>query len=1127
MKNWILPVLALVATGSAFAQTLIPEYHSPLPVRGALINTSIVQPDGKVLLGGEISFFGTQRVHGIIRLNTDGTIDNTFDPEIPGDLFVHEIEFQSTGNILVLASTFESPNDRFYPKASLYKFSSTGDLIDQIDDLEPVQRFTVQTDDKVLVPGTKLTRYNADFSPDDAFNEAIAINGTVNDIQQTGSSLLVAGRFSEVNGVTKNDIVKIDLDGNVDNSFDTGTGTNDNVGSLTILPNGKILIGRAYINSFNGTGAAGTVRLNADGSRDMTFNSFSSNGPISEIFVNGNDVYVGSFKTIDFQTKDWLLKLADNGSPDLSFTPVELQGAGSILLFIALGPDGIVINNAHKSANEFGIARYDYSGNQITSFKPQVGRFGLIVTAERYNDKLYVGGDFIKLDGFTTYGVGRLNENGTVDQNFKMQSNLGGATQLKPLDDGKIFVSTGPSFLKLNSSGDILPEFHWAPFGRLHNVSKFILRPNGKIVVVDPNNAYQLNADGTEDTSFDVGDGIQNIISTAFDIGMQGDKVIYGSSFDSFNNTPVKQLIRLNEDGAIDPLFNLGEGPAGDDNFTNVALIKVLDNNEILVGGSFNKFDNIDIPFQLLKLSPDGTVDVGFNENQKLGEGMNAKLVFPIDASVRTMGSQIYIAQKRAQNTGLYVINTDGLEDAEFTLPATVNFVTDMVVPSVAPGTADTPELFAIGSFKDIGSADPQSIIKISVKVPAHQNITFAAYKELPYSNDTYTLDATSSSGLPVWYTSSNEAVATVNGSIVTIKSVGVTIITARQSGNGDYAPAPAVPQTLEIVKAPQTITFNEIPRKKLTDAPFTLTASSTSGLPLTFGLSESDNGKVVTISGSTVTIIGEGSAIIFASQAGNEYYKPADVTGQILLVGKSDQKITFAALPAKTMGDSPFALTATSSSTLPVQFTTAGDKVTISGTQVTLVKPGKATITASQAGNDDYKSATPVDQTFCINPLKPVITKQTVTTAGGSAELKSSADAGNQWYVGGVAITGAISQNYIPTIDGLYTVRVTVDGCASAISDGITYVINGVNELHNNAVQVYPNPASSVLHVDLSSFEPGDVEVVIYNNTGNRVHGVTAQREAEISTADYTDGLYLVHASQNGKTLTAKFIKK
>ncbi|HEY5825138.1 MAG TPA: hypothetical protein VIT44_12260, partial [Cyclobacteriaceae bacterium] len=119
----------------------------------------------------------------------------------------------------------------------------------------------------------------------------------------------------------------------------------------------------------------------------------------------------------------------------------------------------------------------------------------------------------------------------------------------------------------------------------------------------------------------------------------------------------------------------------------------------------------------------------------------------------------------------------------------------------------------------------------------------------------------------------------------------------------------------------------------------------------------------------------------------------------------KSEQTLLFSTVADKTLGDSPFNLTATSSSGLPVLFSTSSDKVTLTGNQVSLLKAGSVKIKADQLGNSFYNAAPFVEKTFCINPAKP-----TLSASGNSSgiALSSSATEGNQWFKEGVLIEGA-----------------------------------------------------------------------------------------------------------------------
>jgi hypothetical protein len=167
-------------------------------------------------------------------------------------------------------------------------------------------------------------------------------------------------------------------------------------------------------------------------------------------------------------------------------------------------------------------------------------------------------------------------------------------------------------------------------------------------------------------------------------------------------------------------------------------------------------------------------------------------------------------------------------------------------------------------------------------------------------------------------------------------------------------------------VKVNQTIAFAALPAKQFGDAPFDLTATSTSGLAVSFA--SSDN-TVASITGKTVTILKVGTVDITASQAGDGNYNAAPVVKQTLVIGKRGQTISFSPILVNKLGDPPFDLTAFSTSGLAVSFTSSDNTVaSITGNKVTILKAGTVEITASQAGDANYNAAPAVKQSLAIS---------------------------------------------------------------------------------------------------------------------------------------------------------------
>jgi len=253
------------------------------------------------------------------------------------------------------------------------------------------------------------------------------------------------------------------------------------------------------------------------------------------------------------------------------------------------------------------------------------------------------------------------------------------------------------------------------------------------------------------------------------------------------------------------------------------------------------------------------------------------------------------------------------------------------------------------------------------------QTITFGAPANQTYGAAPLIVSATASSGLPVAFASVTPGVCTANGNTVTLTAAGTCTIQASQPGDATYAAAASVNQSFTIAKAPQTITFAALAAKNYGDPPFTVSATASSGLAVTFSSSTT---TVCTVSGSTVTIIAGGICTIKASQAGNANYAAATSVSQSCSIAKLSQTISFAGLASKTYGDPPFPVSGTASSGLTVSYSSLTTTVcTMSGTTVTIKTGGTCTIQAAQAGNAIYSAAPNVSQSFSVAKADQSIT--------------------------------------------------------------------------------------------------------------------------------------------------------
>ncbi len=147
-----------------------------------------------------------------------------------------------------------------------------------------VHALAVQADGKVIVGGDftsfnnftyhHLVRLNLDGSVDPTFNAdtGASVDGSVHAIViQPNGQILIGGVFTNVNGVSLNHIARLNTDGSVDASFNVGVGANNTVETLALDSQGRILLGGEFTRA-SGVTRNGMTRLNPDGTVDPTIN---------------------------------------------------------------------------------------------------------------------------------------------------------------------------------------------------------------------------------------------------------------------------------------------------------------------------------------------------------------------------------------------------------------------------------------------------------------------------------------------------------------------------------------------------------------------------------------------------------------------------------------------------------------------------------------------------------------------------------------------------------------------------------------------------------------------------------------------------------------------------------------
>jgi uncharacterized delta-60 repeat protein len=317
----------------------------------AIIIDLAVQSDGKILIAGDFtSVAGTDRVR-IARLNTDGSLDTTFNPGLGADNRVSEIVLQPDGKILIAGRFLNYNGTQRFRVARLLASGALDTTFDPLAgaDLD-VTALALQGDGKILigglfsnyrgVPRKGVARLNSDGALDTSFDPGGGPNGAgvFGLALDADGKIVVAGKFDDFAGSGRAGVVRLNSNGSVDTSFNPGTGTLELVEAVTVQPDGRVLIGGRFV-TFNGTQRIRLARLEGNGAIDTSFDPGPGvdNG-VAKILLqrDGKPVVVGSFSSFGTTSRANILRLNTNGSLDETFNP----GTGTNFQVVSIAFDG-------------------------------------------------------------------------------------------------------------------------------------------------------------------------------------------------------------------------------------------------------------------------------------------------------------------------------------------------------------------------------------------------------------------------------------------------------------------------------------------------------------------------------------------------------------------------------------------------------------------------------------------------------------------------------------------------------------------------------------------------------------------------------------------------------------------
>ena len=440
--------------GAARAQSALDGFD---PNANDVVRIVVVQPDGKILIGGYFtSVLGVTR-NRIARLNADGTLDTAFNPNANNNVLA--IAVQADGKILV-GGLFTSIGGQ--PRHRIARLNSVTGVADSFDpdSSDYVSTIVVQPNGQILAGGSftgiggatrhRIARLDATTGLADSFNPDASDFVRAITVQADGK-ILVGGFFTEIGGQSRNCIARLDaVTGSADSFNPHATNL---VNTIAVQTDGKILAGGIF-NGPNGIGGQTRnyiARLDAVSGLADTWNP-NANGDVDSIVVqaDGKILAGGGFNganSIGGQTRNCIARLdAVTGLAD-SFNPtannevisIAVQANGKVLVG---GFNTTLAPNGGAPVTRNYIARVETDGRLDQALDLGIVGSQVNSTAIQPDGKIIIGGIFSTVLGVTRNNLARLNTDGTLDAAFDPNANAN-VYSIALQTDGKILVG-GP-----------------------------------------------------------------------------------------------------------------------------------------------------------------------------------------------------------------------------------------------------------------------------------------------------------------------------------------------------------------------------------------------------------------------------------------------------------------------------------------------------------------------------------------------------------------------------------------------------------------------------------------------------------------------------------------------------------
>ncbi len=282
VKQLVFTTLFLIVFTSTFAQ--LQKADSTFIINGganSTVRNINIQSSGKIILSGEFNAYQGTLANRIVRLNTNGIVDTSF-----------HSGFASEGPIRATALL---PNDQIIIGGLFNSYNGTA--------------------------RKNIARINSNGTLDTSYAKGLGANNEITDMYlQHDGKLLITGFFGKYGNTFCNGFLRLTQTGEIDTTFKFGTGPNSSPNSFAQQSNGKILLVGSFL-FYDGIPRNKIVRVNLDGSLDTTFVNNSISNSIQKTLILKNDeiIIAGGFTNIAGVTKTGIARLHKDGQLDTTF----------------------------------------------------------------------------------------------------------------------------------------------------------------------------------------------------------------------------------------------------------------------------------------------------------------------------------------------------------------------------------------------------------------------------------------------------------------------------------------------------------------------------------------------------------------------------------------------------------------------------------------------------------------------------------------------------------------------------------------------------------------------------------------------------------------------------------------